>query len=148
VDDSSLVRRAVEGDREAFAAIYDRYAPRLQAFLSWALQDAARASEILFDTFRIAGSRLHQLPDAGRLRPWLYAIAAREGVRAARSAVADEAELPLAEDDAASEFAEVVRAGAEELNARDRALLDLRFRQRLKSEDLADAIGVKPEELG
>ena len=141
MDDSTLVQRAVEGDRDAFAAIYDQYAPRLQAFLWWVLQDRERATEVLFDTFRIAGSRLHQLPDPSRLRPWLYAIAAREAVDADRGT---DVEATTA-DDVGGEFVDVVRAGAQELSARDRALLDLRFRQRLKGRDLADAIGVRAE---
>ncbi|MDQ3979728.1 MAG: sigma-70 family RNA polymerase sigma factor [Actinomycetota bacterium] len=146
MDDSTLVQRAVEGDKEAFGAIYDHYAPRLQAFLWWVLQDGERATEVLFDTFQIAGSRLHQLTDPSRLRPWLYAIAAREAVEADRSKTPDdEADSTGVEDDSANEFVSVVRAGAEELNARDRALLDLRFRQRLKDRELGDALGVKAE---
>ena len=145
MDDSTLVQRAVEGDKDAFAAIYDQYAPRLQALLWWVLQDGERATEVLFDTFRIAGSRLHQLADPTRLRPWLYAIAAREAIEAAGDGDGDDAEAAAAGDEAGGEFVSVVRAGAHELSPRDRALLDLRYRQRLKNQDLGDAIGVKAE---
>jgi DNA-directed RNA polymerase specialized sigma24 family protein len=145
VDDSTLVQRAVEGDKDAFAAIYDQYAPRLQAFLRWVLQDGEHATEVMSDTFRIAGSRLHQLADPSRLRPWLYAIAAREAVAADRGADTDGLDPDQPLDNGDGEFASVVRVGARELNVRDRAVLDLRFRQRLKDQDLADALGVKPE---
>jgi RNA polymerase sigma factor (sigma-70 family) len=142
VDDQTLVQRAVDGDKEAFAAIYDHYAPRLQAFLWWVLQDGERAADVLFDTFVIAASRLHQLGDPIRLRPWLYAIAAREAVAAQRRAESSAAE---GEEAAAGEFIDLVRATAQELTAKERALLDLHFRQGLKDQDLGDALGVKPE---
>jgi DNA-directed RNA polymerase specialized sigma24 family protein len=81
MDDGALVQRAVAGDREAFAAIYDRYAPRIYDFLRSLLRDPDEAADALQDTFLVAGARLHQLRDPDRLRPWLYAIARHRGLR-------------------------------------------------------------------
>src|SRR5437588_8268536 len=80
MDEAELVQRAAAGDKDAFAAIYDRFAGRLYDFLWWVLQDRQEAEDALHDTFLVAGSRLPELTDPERLRPWLFAIAGREAL--------------------------------------------------------------------
>lgn len=150
-DDAELVRAARDGDRDAFAAIYDRYAGRLHDFLCSVLRDRDGAADILHDTFIVAGARLHQLRDPAKLRPWLYAIARhlalRDVERRARQEPLGEAEVSDPGRDAADvagagELAELVAAAAEGLNARDRVVLDLHLRQGLEGQELGEALGV------
>lgn len=151
--DADLVVRAVDADRAAFAAIYDRYADRIHDFC-WSLlrhrEDAADATQ---DTFVRAAERLGQLRDPSMLRPWLYAIARRESLarlRARRRQVPDE-RLPEAPDLAAgpeseagrSELRDLVRDAAAGLGDRDRVLLELHLRQGLDGAELASAAGVR-----
>ncbi len=80
---------AIRRDREMVAAIaaedpagitmaYDRYARGLYGYCHWLLRDPADAAAALQDTFIIAAAASGSLPDAAKLRPWLYAIARRE----------------------------------------------------------------------
>lgn len=155
MDDATLVQQAVDGDRQAFAAIYDRYAPRIYDFLRSLLRDPDEAADALQDTFLVAGARLHQLRDPERLRPWLYAIARHRGLRSierrARHRPLDDVEVTAtdadpadlaADADTGGDLAALVSAAADGLGPRDRVILDLHMRQGLDGQDLGDAIGV------
>jgi RNA polymerase sigma factor (sigma-70 family) len=150
--DAELVARACSGEREAFAAIYDRYADRVHDFCCSVLRNRDEAADAMQDTFVLASQRLGQLQDPTKLRPWLFAIARYESIRRGKARrrmapsdrLADEpvddtgAEDAVRRDDAES----IVWAAAAGLSARDRALLDLHLRQGLDGQELADAIGV------
>jgi RNA polymerase sigma factor (sigma-70 family) len=151
--DADLVASARAGDRDAFAAIYDRYADRLHDFTYSVLRDRHEAADATHDTFLIAVQRLGQLREPSKLRAWLYAIARHEALRRARARgrerVTDAGDLE-AESDEPTPEATVGRAetvatvweAAAGLSARDRALLDLHVRQGLQGQALGDAIGV------
>ena len=152
MDEAELVQRAAAGDKDAFAAIYDRYAGRLYDFLWWVLQDRQEAEDALHDTFLVAGSRLPELDDPARLRSWLFAIAGGQGLDAARkrghteSSTADwDADTGTAAEPTKGELVDLARAAADELSPTDRAVLDLHLRQGLQGQELADALGVSPE---
>ncbi len=152
MDDATLVVAAREGDGEAFAAIYDRYADRLHDFCCSVLRDRAEAADAMQDTFVAAAQKLTQLRDPSKLRAWLFAIARHESLRRAkaRSRAIPTDDIPdLAVSDASpenevsrSDLTEVVWAAAAGLSERDRALLDLHLRQGLDGQELADSIGV------
>jgi RNA polymerase sigma factor (sigma-70 family) len=149
--DAQLVAGVLNGDRAAFAAIYDRYADRLHDFCHAVLRDRDEAADAVQDTFVLVAQRLAQLNDPERLRPWLYAVArsvALRMVRARRRVVLDEAE-DMADTDPGPERAaeqvalrELVWNAAAGLSERDRALLDLHVRQGLDGADLGQAMGV------
>jgi RNA polymerase sigma factor (sigma-70 family) len=151
--DAQLVAGVLGGDREAFAAIYDRYADRLHDFCHAVLRDRDEAADAVQDTFVLVAQRLVQLNDPDRLRPWLYAVArsvALRKVRERRRVVLDEAE-DMADTDPGPERAaeqvalrELVWSAAAGLSERDRALLDLHVRQGLDGAELGDAMGVSP----
>src|SRR5437588_4316302 len=152
MDEAELVQRAAAGDKDAFAAIYDRYAGRLYDFLWWVLQDRQEAEDALHDAFLAAGSRLPELEDPSHLRSWLFSIAGRQGLDAARrrghteASIADwDADTGTVAEPTKGELVDLARATAEELSPTDRALLDLHLRQGLQGQELADALGVSPE---
>ncbi|OLF13528.1 RNA polymerase sigma factor [Actinophytocola xanthii] len=149
--DAELVAGVLAGDREAFAAVYDRYADRLHDFCHSVLRDREEAADAVQDTFVLAAQRLAQLNDPERLRPWLYAVArsvALRRLRDRRRVVLDEVE-DMADGDpgphrAAEQTAlrDLVWSAAAGLSDRDRALLDLHVRQGLDGAELGEAMGV------
>src|SRR3546814_9636640 len=149
--DSELVERAAAGDRDAFAALYDRYATPVHYLLRRMLRDDHEASDALQDTFIAAVDRPHQLRDPSRFRPWVYAIARRRAYlvtsRQRRFETLEDddgisAEPDYAEGLAAAELRARIEGAAGGLDDKDRLLLDLQVRHGLEGQDLADAVGV------
>lgn len=151
MDDAALVLAARSGDRDAVAAIYDRYADRLHDYCWSILRDRDEAADAFHDAFLAAAQRLDQLRDPAKLRPWLYAIARHEALRraTARRPVSELDDMtadgsPEVDEPARrEESVRIVWAAAAGLAPRDRALLDLNLRQGLEGQDLADAMGVE-----
>jgi RNA polymerase sigma factor (sigma-70 family) len=150
--DAELVAGVLAGDRDSFAAIYDRYANRLHDFCFSVLRDRDEAADAVQDTFLLAVKRLGQVNDPDRLRPWLYAVArsvALRRLRARRRVVLDEVGEDLVDSgpgpDRAAEreaLRDLVWAAAAGLSERDRVLLDLHVRQGLDGAELGTAMGV------
>jgi RNA polymerase sigma factor (sigma-70 family) len=162
VDDAQLVAAARAGDREAFAAIFDRYAPRVHAFCSRLLAEPHTAADATQDTFIAAAQRLDQLRDPSALRAWLYAIARNECTRHGRArarAVPTEDEVMAGHtrDDvgadepaaaaAASEAVGILWEAAAGLDEGDRVLLELHVRHGLAGAELAEAAGVSSGQI-
>lgn len=151
-NDAGLAVAAAGGDMQAFAVIYDRYANRLHDFCAGMLADRDGAADCVQDTFCIAATRLHQLRDPDRLRPWLYSIARNEALRRIRQRrreapseeLPDEASGEAGPDTLAArlELAELVDDAVGGLSDRDRAVFELAFRHGLDGPDLAEALGV------
>ena len=84
-DEAADLAAAQAGDDDAFARIYDRLGP---VVLSLCRQRSlSEAEDAAQETFIRAHRLLHKVENAGRLRPWIYAIARRvcsERSRAAR----------------------------------------------------------------
>jgi RNA polymerase sigma factor (sigma-70 family) len=152
--DAELARASAAGDRRAFAGIYDRYADRLHDFCVGMLRDRDGAADCVQDVFCIAATRLPQLREPDKLRPWLYSIARNEALRRIRERRREEPsdELPdtatgepgpdtLA---ARTELADLIADAAGGLSERDRTVLELAFRHGLDGPDLAEALGVSP----
>jgi RNA polymerase sigma factor (sigma-70 family) len=160
--DAQLVSAYLDGDRTALASIYDKYAAGLYDTAAAMLSDRHDAADMVQDVFCIAAERLNQLRDPDRLKPWLYAVLRNEVYRRTkkrkRATPTDfQAETtpdvvaafdPNADGAAASydELAELVRSAAAGLDERDRLVLELSVRQGLTGADLADALGVTPEQ--
>jgi len=160
--DAQLVSAYLDGDRTALASIYDKYAAGLYDTAAAMLSDRHDAADMVQDVFCIAAERLNQLRDPDRLKPWLYAVLRNEVYRRTkkrkRATPTDfQAETtpdvvaafdPNADGGAASydELAELVRSAAAGLDERDRLVLELSVRQGLTGADLADALGVTPEQ--
>jgi len=152
--DGLLVARVLDGDRGAFAEVYDRYANRLYDFAHSMLRNPEDASDAVADAFVTFAEKLPQLRDPDRLRPWLYAIVRSECLRRIRARgrlayggdeqLADMADTAMTSDElvARSELQQLVWDAAGGLAERDRALLDLHLRQGLDGAELGEAMGV------
>jgi RNA polymerase sigma factor (sigma-70 family) len=155
MDDDQLVAAALAGDRNAFGAIYDRYADRIHDFCASILRNRAEASAALQETFLVAFEVLAGLAEPARLQPWLFAVAHRVVLErlADRGDTDDRAGDPtwgtgLREERLSrAELAEFVWQVAASLDERDRTLLDLHLRQGLEGRDLAGASGEPPSQV-
>lgn len=152
VDDVAIVAAIRARDSGGLAAAYDRYADRLFTYCVTLLRDRDRAADVVHDTFIVAHQRIDQLRDPARLRPWLYAIARNESLRAlrtqARSAPLEEAgtvsdeSVDLGAGLREQELRTLVWTAAEGLNPREREVVELSVRHGLEGADLAAALGV------
>lgn len=162
LSDAELVSAYLTGDRGALAAIYDRYSSGLYDTAAAMLSDRHDAADMVQDVFCLAAARLDQLRDPSRLKPWLYAVLRNEVYRRTKrrrratltdfqSDTVPDVVAPI--DPAAegasvafSELATLVREAAAGLDERDQLILELSVRQGLEGADLADALGVTPEQ--
>jgi RNA polymerase sigma factor (sigma-70 family) len=152
--DADLVGAAAAGDRAAFAGIYDRYADRLYDFCLGMVGDRD-AADCVQEAFCMAAVDLPTLRDPAKLRPWLYAIARHQALRALRArkreTTSDELpELPSADFGpdvlaARNELAALVAQAEGGLSDRDRDVLNLAYRHGLTGAELAQALGVSNE---
>src|SRR5258707_7235222 len=150
--DAELARSAAAGDRGAFAGIYDRYADRLHDFCIGMLRDRDGAADCVQDAFCIAATRLPQLREPDKLRPWLYAIARNEALRRLRERRRETPTDELPDDmshepgpdtlAARTELADLIAQAAGGLSDRDRSVLEVAYRHGLDGPDLAEALGV------
>ena len=152
LDDAELAMAAAHGDRQAFAAIYDRYADRLYDFCAGMLRDGDAAADCVQDVFVDAATQLTMLRDPSRLRPWLYAIARHQAlarIRARRRELPSD-ELPeidsgdpdMATVVARTELADLIAEACGALSERDRTVFELTYRHGLDGGELAEALGV------
>ena len=148
MDDAALVRDAVGGSVPAFTAIFDRHVAQVHDHALAVLRDRRAAFQSVHSTFREASERLEALQQPHRLLVWLLAITryqtAQRGVEAAGPDRLPTGVDPIPER---AHLAGLVWEAVADLPLRERALLDLRLRQRLDGDDLADALGVSPGEL-
>ena len=150
--DADLAVASAAGDRVAFAAIYDRYADRLHDFCAGMLGDRDGAADCVQDAFCIAATRLPQLRDPTKLRPWLYSIARNEALHRIRDRRRETPSEQLPDKAsgepgpealaARTELATLIADAAGGLSDRDRSVLELAFRHGLTGADLAEALGV------
>jgi RNA polymerase sigma-70 factor (ECF subfamily) len=92
-DQALLVRQAQNGDRDAFASLYDRYAPLVRAIAYDACGNATTMQDIAQDVFLKAYCRLDQLRNPERFGAWIAQIARRAGRDWRRSHMRDRHEF-------------------------------------------------------
>ena len=165
-NDAELVTAYLAGDRDALAAIYDRYADRLYDTATAMLRSRHDAADMTQTVFLMAAERLGQLRDRSRLKAWLFAVLRNEVYRRSkhrrRSRPTDfqstveydpVIDMSAAPDPAADggavvyqQLAAELRDAASGLDERDQLVLELTARQGLSGDDLADALGVSVDQ--
>ncbi len=164
--DSELVARAISGESEAFAGLYNRYFPSVYDFLHRTMRNADEAADVAQDTFLKAMESLRSLSDAGAFKSWLFSIAHHQALNRLErerrfiepSPAWSEEEQPetdpifsqvdsdrLANPEEAAEMQEtalLVWEAAASLDKRTYAVLDLHVRQGLESAEIAEVLGV------
>lgn len=154
MDDEELVALALAQPEPGFARIYDIYGGRLYDYCYGILRSADDAGDALQDTFVAALTKLPQLRDPSRLRPWLYAIARnccfKRSRKRTRERSAEDIELimPAYQDSdrtiESAELQQLVWAAVGGLSDTDRSVIDLNVRHGLEGEELAEALGLTP----
>jgi RNA polymerase sigma factor (sigma-70 family) len=150
--DSEIVAAIVAGQPDGLAEAYDKYAAGLFTYCRSLLREPADAADAVQDTYVIAASKLAELRDPDRLRPWLYAVARNECHRRLRagnisSALDESAEVidhsaDVSDEAERAQLRDLVRAAITGLNPGDQEVIELSLRHELEGPDLADALGV------
>ena len=156
MSDSELVAAISARDAVALAVAYDQHAAALHAYSRSLLNDPADAAYTVQDTFIIAASKLGELRDPSRLRPWLFAVARNECYRRphgrARTPGPGEAgrltdePADVGADAARSALREPVAAAIAGLNPGEREVMELSLRHDMVGADIADVLGVSPDQ--
>jgi RNA polymerase sigma-70 factor (ECF subfamily) len=151
--DAELLGRILKRDREAFAALYDRWAPVLFSFSVRVLRDAGDAEEVVQDVFVQVWKDAHRFDAArGSIKTWLFTITRSRALdrwrsrRTAEQRLASAEELPELEapdgDPAAqSQLSRLVARQMGRLSAKERTVLTLAYFEGLTQEEIAERIG-------
>jgi RNA polymerase sigma factor (sigma-70 family) len=148
--DAELLEASRRGERDAFAALIERYQGVVSAVSYSRTGDRALSEDVAQDTFIAAWRQLGQLREPSRLRAWLCGIA-RNLARKARRRSAREAPLdhPLVFEganpfDAAAEAeaGRVVRDALMRVPDTYRDVLVLYYRDQRSVRDVAVALGI------
>ena len=83
--DRDLARRAAAGDEMAFAALYERFAPRVLATAARVLGDAHRAADVVQEAFVKIHAALPSFAGDASLALWIHKIAVHEALNAVRT---------------------------------------------------------------
>jgi RNA polymerase sigma factor (sigma-70 family) len=150
MDDREIVTTIAAGDPAGLANAYDEYAGSLYGYCHWMLGDPDDASDAVQDTFVIAASRLGDLSDARKLRPWLYAVSRNEcqlRLDGTEPGLDDGGDLDDPSPDTAgrpdqAELREFVRTALGGLKPAEREVIELDLRHDLHGADLAAVLGV------
>jgi RNA polymerase sigma-70 factor (ECF subfamily) len=151
-----LVRRAQEGDAEAFGELYDRYVDQVYRYIAYRVPSTQLAEDLTSETFLRALKRITSFTWQGRdVGAWFVTIA--------RNLIADhykssKTRLELTTDDVSESGAAPVTAGPEsevleamqnkvlleaikQLNAEQQECIALRFLQGLSVSETAEIMG-------
>jgi RNA polymerase sigma factor (sigma-70 family) len=152
--DEQLVGAARNGDSDAFATIYDRYAEALFNAAYRQLGNREEAADVVQDTFVLASERFDQLRDPSRLKSWLYAIATRQALRVVRARLrstptdefGDIVDGSATPDEQAErgDLAVLLRTAAEGLSPTERVILGLHL-SGMSPAEIAEAVGQRLE---
>jgi RNA polymerase sigma-70 factor (ECF subfamily) len=75
-DEIRLIQRAKQGDRAAFAEIYDRHQPAIYRYIFYQVGDVATAEDLTSEVFVRLVEKIDRFTYQGRpLLAWLYTIA-------------------------------------------------------------------------
>ncbi len=150
------MERYAAGDDAAFAAVYDKIAPRLYGYLLRQTRERARAEDLVQQTMlHIHRARARFIPGA-EVTPWAFAIARRlllDSLRRARreGTVAEEdPDTALAHDDAADDVVQARQLAARissilaGLPESQRVAFELLKQEGLTVAEAAEVLGATP----
>ena len=148
-----LVRRAQDGDREAFGRIYDEFVDRVFGYILSKIRSRPEAEDLTEQVFVNALDGLAGFdPQSGSFGGWLYRIAHNQVVDVFRrrsrvqeiefeEAVLTSTAPSVEELYARLETAQEIRAALDGLTAEQRQVVVLRFFGNLPNEAVARALG-------
>jgi RNA polymerase sigma-70 factor (ECF subfamily) len=150
--DAELLARVGEGDREAFELLYRRYVRPLFGLALRRLGDRGHAEDAVQEAFAaIWRSASTYRPERGAAGGWLYTVARNAIVdRLRRNGLSTDAELPelVANEPGPPERAEDsyvswrVHRALEELQPREREVIELAYWSGMSQSEVADYLGL------
>lgn len=149
--DSELIRRVGDGDRDAFDALYQRYARPVYGLALRRLHDRGHAEDAVQETFTsIWRSASSYRPDRGPGAPWLYAVARNAIVDRIRGRARSTPHVPdsPASEPGPEEQAETgwiawqVHRAFGELPDAERAVLELAYWGGLSQSQVSEFLGI------
>ncbi|GAB4424580.1 MAG: sigma-70 family RNA polymerase sigma factor [Turneriella sp.] len=148
-NDHNIVRLILQGDKQAFATIYDAYAPRILGLAKKMLTDQSAAEDIVQETFLVLWRKAHlYTADKGALLTWLYRICRnlcldrlkgvqnRRELSVSQDFIARDRESSHPDQDACS-LSLRVSAALQSLNDQERELIEQAFFQGLSHRKIA-----------
>lgn len=152
---AGLVRRAVDGDRSAFARLISLHERSALAMAYAAVGCAATAADVVQDGFLRAWQRLGELDDPARFAAWFSRIVRNLAVDALRRRPRAEVTVESEQLTAAAAGADDDRLEREETRQRINAALadldevtrmtvTLRYFQNLSSRQIGELVGLSP----
>jgi len=147
---SELVRRALSGDRHAFARLIADHERQALATAYGVVGCAATAADVVQDAMFRAWQRLAELDDGARFGPWLFRIVRNLAVDTLRRAPRARLDLdrlaivPGPADDSAerNETRERLNAALAELDETTRLAVTLRYYDNLPSKEIGELVGL------
>jgi len=153
---AAAVRRARDGDPDAFRALFQRYARPIMAFLYNMLGERSRVEELTQETFCRAYRGLGNLRDGTRISTWLFGIARNVAHEAMRERGRNLRLVGLEDGDAgvirdvragpddrylAAELRQVLCRSLERLSEDRRAVFVLKMLHNLPYQEIAEITG-------
>jgi RNA polymerase sigma-70 factor, ECF subfamily len=154
VDENDLISRAQAGDRQAFAALVERYWDNLYRWLFHLAHDQHAAEDLAQETFLKAFRGLASFRPGSHFRAWLFRIAHNSFLNQRRHAarcgqpVSDHVatnEAGPAEEAASRETLQLVARAVGRLPTEFRAAFLLRMEEGLSFREIARVLGLTEE---
>ncbi len=156
--DAELVERSLDGESSAFGVLYERHRQAVTTAVAARVGLGDAATDITQDVFTTAMTRLAQLSDHSRFRPWVLQIGRNAAIDVLRArqrrgpveCFDDLVQPPKSTDPGPDTVAELhalgqkVRTGFEQLGARDATALGLAIHFGFGPNEMAAALGVTP----
>lgn len=154
LDEHLVLRDAQKGDRQAFAALVERYWDRLYRWLYHLTRDRHAAEDLTQEAFCKALAHLHRFQVGTNFRAWLFRIAHNSFLNQARNSnrgrkplpdeVADVAEGPV-EQAVSKEALQQLAHSVAALQPEFRAAFLLRAEEDMSFRQIAEVLGLTEE---
>jgi RNA polymerase sigma-70 factor (ECF subfamily) len=149
LDTSELVLKARKGDRDAFAALMDRYQEGVYGHMLARTRDPQRAQEVTQDAFTTAYTTLARLEKPASFRSWVIGIALNFA-RRRRKEIDNPDLMDAAPDDregglealAGSERVQAIREAIEDLPDNYRTALMMHYFDKQRGRAIGQELGV------
>lgn len=84
LSDEDLVAKIIDGNKEMYAVVVDRYQERLTRYSEYLISDKAKAADAVQETFIKAYVNLRSFDQRLRFSSWIYRIAHNESINLAK----------------------------------------------------------------